>query len=85
MQAILRENPDLVLLDLQMPEQTGIQLYRELRQHQTFKHLPVIFITGMANVQIYGSECAALPGPEATIDKPINLQTLEAAIKQILD
>jgi CheY-like chemotaxis protein len=84
MQAIISERPDLVLLDLKMPNKTGLQLYRDLRQHETFKHLPVIVITGMTEFQIYSSECEPLSEPEAYIDKPIDLQALRAAIKQVI-
>jgi CheY-like chemotaxis protein len=85
MQAIVDENPDLVLLDLKMPRQTGIQLYRNLRKTEKFRNLPVIFVTGMNMYQIFGEECESLPLPQASIDKPIDLTLLEEEINKIFN
>ncbi len=84
MQVVLSENPDLILMDLRMPNQTGMQLYRKLRLQEAFQHIPVIFVTGMTEFQIFGKECAPLPKPAAFIEKPINLDALHSAIKQLI-
>ena len=84
MQVIKSEKPDLILMDLRMPNQTGFQLYRELRLKSDFRHIPVIFVTGMTESQIFGDECTPLPKPEAFIEKPIDLNALHEAIEQIL-
>ena len=84
MQVILSEKPDIVLMDLRMPNQTGFQLYRALRLQEEFKHIPVIFVTGMTESQIFSNEGTPLPKPAAFIEKPINLDALHAAIKQLI-
>jgi CheY-like chemotaxis protein len=84
MQVALSEKPDIILMDLRMPNQTGMQLYRALRLQEAFKHIPVIFVTGMTEFQIFGKECSPLPKPEAFIEKPINLNALHTAIKQLI-
>ena len=84
MRVIISEKPDLILMDLRMPNQTGFQLYRELRLKSDFRHIPVIFVTGMTESQIFGNECTPLPKPEAFIEKPINLNALHEAIERIL-
>jgi len=84
MQVILSEKPDLILMDLRMPNQTGFQLYRELRLKEAFKHIPVIFVTGLTEFQVFGEECTPLPKPEAFIEKPIDLNALLEAIERIL-
>lgn len=44
--AILRETrPDLIILDLMMPRMNGFQLLDEVRQHEQWKHIPVIVLT----------------------------------------
>ena len=84
MQAVLRERPDLVLLDLNMPNQTGLQLYRDLRSDSDLMDLPVFFVTGLTKYQIFSNGCETLPEPQAYIDKPIDLVALEAAIKKVM-
>ena len=65
MEAILSEHPDLVLLDVKMPNQTGVQLYRDIKLNEEWGQLPVIFITGMSEFQVFDKECAPLPEPAA--------------------
>lgn len=84
MQAIMEEAPDLVLMDLKMPNQTGIQLYREIRRDANLTDLPVIFITGMAELQIFDEACELLPEPAARLEKPVDLPALKAAINKAL-
>lgn len=84
MLAVIEENPDIILMDLRMPNQTGMQLYRALRLRDEFGHIPVIFVTGLTEFQIFGKECTPLPKPEAFIEKPINLDALHAAIEQLI-
>ena len=45
LQLARREPPDLVLLDLMLPDMDGWQVYRELRADESLKHIPVIVIT----------------------------------------
>jgi CheY-like chemotaxis protein len=84
MEALLREPPDLVLMDLKMPNQSGIHLYKEIKGHETLKLVPVIVITGMVEFELFDNHCVPLPEPVARIDKPPNLEALHTAIKQAL-
>ncbi len=43
-------NPDLILLDVMMPKKTGFVLFKQLRRDDRFKNLPVIMLTGVAEV-----------------------------------
>ena len=82
MALILRERPAVVLMDVKMPHQTGLQLYREIQRNEALQGTKVIFITGVAEFQIYGNGCSKLPPPAAIIDKPIDLKALRAAIEE---
>ena len=48
MEMVLKKRPDLILLDLQMPEETGTGLYRKLHNKKEYKDIPVIVISGLA-------------------------------------
>jgi len=85
LQSILKQRPDLVLMDLNMPHQSGIQLYRELQDRESLRTIPVIFVTGLAQYQIFNTTCSPLPEPAACIEKPIDLEYLQHTIARILD
>ena len=48
MQSIAKERPDLILLDLLMPEETGTGFYRKLHNKKEYRDIPVIVISGLA-------------------------------------
>jgi len=50
LEKIQSENPDLVILDVMMPKKTGFVLFKQLRRDEKFKDLPVIMLTGVAEV-----------------------------------
>ena len=45
MQKAVREKPALIILDVTMPKETGIQMYRELKAHEDLKNVPVIMVS----------------------------------------
>ncbi len=49
--AIMREVPDLVLCDVQMPVMTGWQLLRVVRSKPSIAHVPIVFLTDLASEQ----------------------------------
>ena len=50
LEKVMSENPDLVLLDVMMPKKTGFVLFKQLRRDEKYKDLPVIMLTGVAEV-----------------------------------
>ena len=49
LQAVEEDPPDLILLDINMPEMDGYEVYRRLRLNERSRDLPVIFLTAMAD------------------------------------
>lgn len=84
-EAALSDPPDLILLDVHMPTRSGIQVYRSLRESAELSAVPVIFITGASDVQLFDRACSPLPAPAGRIEKPIDLGSLERAIERALD
>ena len=84
------ENPDIVTLDLLMPEKTGIKLFRELRKDEGMKNIPIILVTGISNEYQGFSDFKKfiyerrIPGPEGYIEKPIKPEELLSKIEEIL-
>jgi two-component system, OmpR family, phosphate regulon response regulator PhoB len=90
LEKIRRERPDLICLDLLMPEKTGIILYREIRKDDDLKDIPVIMITGFAAPEFPLIDFKrfitkrSIPPPEVFMEKPIDRQALLNAIQETL-
>jgi len=83
--ALLRsQRPDLLLLDLEMPGKTGIKVYVELCREGELRDLPVIFITGLGQFDLFDEACRPLPPPKAVLDKPIDRAALLAAVRRVV-
>jgi two-component system, OmpR family, response regulator VicR len=81
---ILRDNPpDLVLLDLMMPDVDGWEVYRQMKADERLKNIPVIAVT--AKVQsidrVLGLHIA---GMEDFITKPFKLKDLISSVERVL-
>ncbi len=70
--------PDVVVLDIGLPDISGYEVARQLRAQPQFRHLPVVAVTG------YGQEADRRQSREAGIDehltKPVDPAALEAFI-----
>ena len=77
-----REQPDLIIMDIQLPKMSGLDVTRRLRSNPTFNHVPIIAITAYA---MRGDEEQALnAGCDAYLTKPINTRQLPKVIAQML-
>jgi CheY-like chemotaxis protein len=74
-----RENPDLVTLDLQMPNKTGTEFYRRLSRDRDIADTPIIVVSGVPGRHL------AVKNAVAVFDKPINADTFIEAVNQALD
>lgn len=50
LEAIQNNTPDLAILDVMMPKKTGFTLFQQLKRDENFKKIPVIMLTGVADV-----------------------------------
>ena len=48
MQKIQAGPPDLITLDISMPEKSGIRFFREIKTDDRWKHIPIIVVTGVS-------------------------------------
>jgi two-component system phosphate regulon response regulator PhoB len=74
--------PDLILLDLKMPDMDGYEVIRTLRRDQATRNIPVIVITGNVfdendRVKVLGM------GVEQLLTKPFNVEALVQEIKRV--
>ena len=76
------ELPDLILLDLMMPEMDGIEVCEELRKRKELKHTRIAFLT--ARTEDYSQIAGLEAGGDDYITKPIKPRLLIARIKALL-
>ena len=85
-------SPDLIILDVMMPEAGGVTMYRELKSDPELKTIPVIMLTAvgeksfshylkMLNIKISD----AIPQPDAYMEKPLDHEELLKLARKILD
>ena len=88
---IKQEKPELIILDVLMPRQSGIRLYRELKTDKSLKDIPVIILSGIAKKTFLRSQKALtefggkeVPEPKVYLEKPVEPEVLAEEIKKIL-
>ncbi len=81
---VIREHvPDLILLDLMMPDVEGWDVYQQVRADEALKHIPVIVVTAKAqNIdKVLGLHIAKV---DDYISKPFSPQELVDSIEKVL-
>lgn len=92
MALVREEKPALIILDVLMPKQSGIRMYREMKYDESLKDIPVVVLSGIAKRTFLRSQEALtefgdqpVPEPEAYIEKPVEPEELAEIIKQLVD
>lgn len=83
LELIRAEKPDIVLLDLMMPEMDGWQVYQQLKADPATEHIPVVVVTAKAqNIdKVLGLHIAKV---DDYISKPFSLQELVDRVEAVL-
>jgi CheY-like chemotaxis protein/anti-sigma regulatory factor (Ser/Thr protein kinase) len=75
--------PDIILLDIQMPGMDGLEVIRQLRAHPTLRTVPVIALTALAMPE--DRERCLAAGATDYLSKPVQLNKLEQFIERLLN
>ncbi len=70
------ESPDLITLDIQMPNDTGTAFYRKMHRDEETGKIPIIVISGVAGKHL------AVPKPFAIFDKPVDPEALMEKVRE---
>ncbi len=73
------EKPDLITLDLEMPEEWGTRFYRKLTKDPALKDTPVVVISGMASRHL------SIRGAVAYISKPFDPEKVVGVVSKALN
>ena len=80
--SIGKKQPDLILLDYEMPEMNGKQVLEQLQADEELKDIPVVFLTSMDSKEIVMSLLALKPA--GYLLKPVDSQMLKEKIYEII-
>jgi CheY-like chemotaxis protein len=76
--------PDLITLDITMPETSGVRCYRELREREDWRSIPIIMITGISeDFRTFISTRKQVPPPDGYLSKPVDEQDLLKMIRDL--
>ena len=75
------EIPDLILLDIMMPEMTGWSVLDKLKENTAWKDIPIIFLTARTDER---SKTAGAFLGDLYIEKPYEIEILKEKIDQII-
>jgi len=85
------EKPDLIILDILMPKESGIKMYHELKKDPSLKNIPVVMLSGVSKRTFLRSQSAltefgdeTVPEPEAYLEKPVEAEDLAEVLDKIL-
>jgi DNA-binding response OmpR family regulator len=76
-------NPDLIILDLMMPEPNGFEVCKMLRSNPKYSHTPIVIFTAMGDSE---SKALALDaGADEFLTKPFRVEDLMEKIKTLIN
>jgi len=78
----VRDKPDLIMMDIQLPKVSGLEVTKRLRQMPAFGYIPIIAVTAYAmkgdREKFIGAGC------DAYLAKPIDIRELPIVIQKML-
>jgi two-component system cell cycle response regulator DivK len=83
LEVALRERPDLILMDLFMPEKDGIAATRSIREHEELRDVPIVAVSAYGTLGILHHE-ALRAGCNEYLTKPLDFNQLETLIDHLL-
>ena len=83
MRQLLENHPDLVILDVMMPGQSGWEVCRSIRETDSLKDMGVIMLTGVG--ERLNEMTSPLYGADAFLDKPFEFAALDQLISEVLE
>lgn len=91
LQKVEQERPDLISLDLSMPNKSGVKFYREIKSQPQFSSIPVVFVTAVtglggdsaATERFYATRRQA-PPPDGFVAKPIDPEEILSLVNRLV-
>ena len=86
LESVIQNKPDLISLDLVMPEHSGAKFNRELQKNPGLSKIPVLVVTGHARDELGRSyiEELTMSGPGVYLEKPVKPASYISAVRKLL-
>jgi CheY-like chemotaxis protein len=85
LERVKASRPDLITLDITMPNKSGVRFYRDMKESDEWKGIPIIIVTGISSdFEKFISTRRQVPPPEGYLSKPIDKEQMLALIKQYI-
>ena len=81
--SIEKSNPDLILLDIFLPDETGVEFINHLYKSGLSKNIPIIVITAYSSFDMF-YDYSKLPGVKRCLFKPCRPRVMLKSIKEVL-
>ena len=78
----IKDHPDLIIMDIRMPEMDGIEACRMIKKNDALKDIPVLFLT--ADNDEYVSLSASEAGGDHFVTKPVRPSILMEMIHELI-
>lgn len=82
LEKVRAESPDLILMDIQLPEMDGYETVKKIKEMPDMSHIPIVAVTSYAMVG--DREKALAVGCAGYVEKPINPETFVAEVEKYL-
>ena len=80
-----KEKPDLISLDMAMPDQSGVRAYRLYKKDDELREIPVIIVTALGDsIRSFLKRLGGFPEPEGFMAKPIDKEGLLKMVADLL-
>ena len=84
----VKQKPQLILLDVQMPGESGFSTFANLRENSATADIPVIMVTGVAEktgIRFSGQDMGEFIGqePDAYLEKPVDPESLKSTVASV--
>lgn len=78
-QEVARKTPDLMILDVMLPDGNGAELCYEMKNHHVFRTIPILLMSAHLGTKRLSKSCA-----DAFIEKPFNILDLRNKVERLL-
>ena len=81
----MSDKPGLIILDISMPKESGVKMYRKLHDFVETSNIPVIMLTGVTSeFEHFISTRKQVKPPDAYFEKPVDSDILLAKIEELI-
>lgn len=80
------EKPDLITLDITMPEESGVRMFRDVQEDAETSGIPVVIVTGVSHeFKRFIETRKHLRPPDGYFEKPIDRDALLAKVNELIN